>query len=154
MIAMIVSSLLVLGLLVESVVGTFQTRQTLERIEVGRDDRVQYYRQWIVDACFRAVVALLVAFSAGLGLTDLGLTTADGLGDEAVPDGAFLAWFFTALMVISMAVGSLRRKRMRPGRGVARAAWTSSPGRPVNASSPRRWRSPRASPRRSSTAAC
>ena len=116
MISLILSAALVLMLLVDATVGTVRTRRALATFEAVPDNRVRYYRRFIASGWVRAATATLVTFTAGLSLTEIGVSGPGGGPVGGAPDGGILAWLVAVVMSVSVGVGAVRiRSRMRAG---------------------------------------
>lgn len=116
--ATILSSLLILAHLV----GTAVSHGRIRREPAILDDRVRLYRRTIVWWSVRVIPGVLVAYAAGLSLTDLGLAPTGGLVGET-PDGAVLAWGLTVFFCIAtVGNGFHRRRNPRPGQVPQRSA--------------------------------
>jgi membrane protease YdiL (CAAX protease family) len=115
-ISLTLSVALVLLLLVDAAVGTVRARRALATFEAVPANRIRYYRRFIAMGWFRAAVATLVAFTAGLSLTEIGVSGPGGGPIGGAPDGGMLAWLAALVMSVSMGIGAVRaRNRMRAG---------------------------------------
>jgi hypothetical protein len=114
--SLILSVAVVLVLVVDATVGTARTKRALATFQARPANRVRYYRVFIVVGWARAAVLTLVTFTAGLSLTEIGLSGPGGGPVEGAPDGGILAWPLAILMSLSMGIGAIRiRNRMRAG---------------------------------------
>ena len=116
MISLILSIAVVLFLVVDATVGTSRTKRALATFQARPANRVRYYRIFIAFGWIRAAVVTLVTFTAGLSLTEIGLSGPGGGPVEGAPDGGILAWPLAILMSLSIGIGATRiRNRMRAG---------------------------------------
>ena len=116
MITLILSVALVLALLLTATVGTGRTRRVLATFAAVPANRIRFYRRLIATGWIRAALAMLVTSTAGLSLTDIGVSGPGGGPIGGAPDGWGLTWVLAVVMSLSAGVGSLRvRRRMRAG---------------------------------------
>lgn len=116
MIPLILSVALVLMLLADVIVGTRRTRRAMAAVEAVPAFRVRLYRILIAAGWIRAAAAVVVMVSAGLSLTEIGVSGPGGGPVGGLPDGGTLAWPAAVALTLSVGIGGVRaRRRMRAG---------------------------------------